>query len=63
MLGSIALSVLLALIVAGLAVVHFRGRRAAGSWHLLRDLSPVVKVDPALAKRARVPIDRMVAIG
>jgi quinolinate synthase len=29
----------------------------------LRDLSPVVKVDPALAERARVPIDRMVAIG
>ncbi len=29
----------------------------------LRDLSPVVQVDPALAKRARVPIDRMVAIG
>jgi quinolinate synthase len=29
----------------------------------LRDLRPVVKVDPALAKRARVPIDRMVAIG
>jgi quinolinate synthase len=29
----------------------------------LRDLKPVVKVDPELAKRARVPIDRMVAIG
>ena len=29
----------------------------------LRDLSPVVKVDPALAERARVPIERMVAIG
>jgi quinolinate synthase len=29
----------------------------------LRDLSPVVKVDPELAHRARVPIDRMVAIG
>jgi quinolinate synthase len=29
----------------------------------LRDLRPVVKVDPELAKRARVPIDRMVAIG
>jgi quinolinate synthase len=29
----------------------------------LRDLNPVVKVDPALAERARVPIDRMVAIG
>ena len=29
----------------------------------LRDLKPAVKVDPALAKRARVPIDRMVAIG
>jgi quinolinate synthase len=29
----------------------------------LRDLRPVVKVDPALAERARVPIDRMVAIG
>ena len=29
----------------------------------LRDLKPVVKVDPALAERARVPIDRMVAIG
>jgi quinolinate synthase len=29
----------------------------------LRDLRPVVKVDPALAARARVPIDRMVAIG
>ena len=29
----------------------------------LRDLKPVVKVDPDLAKRARVPIDRMVAIG
>ena len=29
----------------------------------LRDLKPVVRVDPALAERARVPIDRMVAIG
>jgi quinolinate synthase len=29
----------------------------------LRDLRPVVKVDPALAERARVPIDRLVAIG
>jgi quinolinate synthase len=29
----------------------------------LRDLSPVVQVDPALAERARVPIERMVAIG
>jgi quinolinate synthase len=29
----------------------------------LRDLRPVVKVDPVLAERARVPIDRMVAIG
>ena len=29
----------------------------------LRDLKPVVKVDPALAERARLPIDRMVAIG
>jgi quinolinate synthase len=29
----------------------------------LRDLRPVVKVDPVLAQRARVPIDRMVAIG
>jgi quinolinate synthase len=29
----------------------------------LRDLRPLVKVDPALAERARVPIDRMVAIG
>jgi quinolinate synthase len=28
----------------------------------LRDLSPQVKVDPALAERARVPIERMVAI-
>jgi quinolinate synthase len=29
----------------------------------LRDLAPVVKVDPAVAERARVPIERMVAIG
>jgi quinolinate synthase len=29
----------------------------------LRDLKPQVKVDPELARRARVPIDRMVAIG
>jgi quinolinate synthase len=29
----------------------------------LRDLRPQVKVDPALAERARVPIERMVAIG
>jgi quinolinate synthase len=29
----------------------------------LRDLQPVVNVDPAIAERARVPIDRMVAIG
>jgi quinolinate synthase len=29
----------------------------------LRDLEPVVKVDPAVAARARLPIDRMVAIG
>src|SRR5262245_12866400 len=41
MLGSIALSVSLAVIVVGFAVVYLRGKRAAGSWHLLRDLSPV----------------------
>ena len=29
----------------------------------LRDMAPVVKVDPAIAERARVPIERMVAIG
>jgi quinolinate synthase len=29
----------------------------------LRDLSGEVKVDPALAERARIPIERMVAIG
>jgi len=29
----------------------------------LRDLRPVVKVDPAIAERALVPIERMVAIG
>jgi quinolinate synthase len=29
----------------------------------LRDLKPQVKVDPELAKRARIPIERMVAIG
>jgi quinolinate synthase len=29
----------------------------------LRDLTGVVKVDPAVAERARVPIERMVAIG
>jgi quinolinate synthase len=29
----------------------------------LRDLKPAVRVDPKLAERARVPIDRMVAIG
>ncbi len=29
----------------------------------LRDLKPEVKVDPEIAERARVPIDRMVAIG
>jgi quinolinate synthase len=28
----------------------------------LRDLKPRVKVDPATAERARVPIERMVAI-
>jgi quinolinate synthase len=28
----------------------------------LRDGAPVVKVDPAVAERARVPIERMVAI-
>ncbi len=28
----------------------------------LRDLSPVVSVDPAIAERARIPIERMVAI-
>jgi quinolinate synthase len=28
----------------------------------LRDLSPQVKVDPAIAERARIPIERMVAI-
>jgi quinolinate synthase len=28
----------------------------------LRDLAPQVKVDPQLAKRARVPIERMVAV-
>jgi quinolinate synthase len=29
----------------------------------LRDLSPEVKVDPAIAELARIPIERMVAIG
>ena len=29
----------------------------------LRDLSPEVRVDPELAARARVPIERMIAIG
>jgi quinolinate synthase len=29
----------------------------------LRDLKPQVKVDPELAERARIPIERMVAIG
>jgi quinolinate synthase len=29
----------------------------------LRDLTPQVKVDPELAERARLPIERMVAIG
>jgi quinolinate synthase len=29
----------------------------------LRELAPVVKVDPAIAERARIPIERMVAIG
>jgi len=29
----------------------------------LREMSPVVKVDPTIAERARVPIERMVAIG
>ena len=28
----------------------------------LRDVEPVVKVDPAVAERARMPIERMVAI-
>jgi quinolinate synthase len=28
----------------------------------LRDLKPVVKVDPALAERARIPIERMISI-
>ena len=29
----------------------------------LREMSPVVQVDPAIAERARIPIERMVAIG
>jgi quinolinate synthase len=29
----------------------------------LHDLAPQVKVDPELAERARLPIERMVAIG
>jgi quinolinate synthase len=29
----------------------------------LRDLRVEVKVDPAIAAKARIPIDRMVAIG
>jgi quinolinate synthase len=29
----------------------------------LRELRPQVKVDPELAERARIPIERMVAIG
>jgi len=29
----------------------------------LREMKPVVKVDPAIAERARIPIERMVAIG
>jgi quinolinate synthase len=28
----------------------------------LRDLKPVVKVDPEIAARARVPIERMISI-
>jgi quinolinate synthase len=29
----------------------------------LRDLAPVVSVEPKIAERARIPIERMVAIG
>jgi quinolinate synthase len=29
----------------------------------LREMKPVIKVDPAIAERARIPIERMVAIG
>jgi quinolinate synthase len=29
----------------------------------LREMAPEVKVDPKIAERARVPIERMVAIG
>jgi quinolinate synthase len=28
----------------------------------LRDLKPVVKVDPEIAERARIPIERMISI-
>jgi quinolinate synthase len=38
-------------------MITLRGLRDA-----LRDLEPVVKVDPEIAERARVPIERMVAI-
>ena len=54
-------------------VVHRRQRAAACRYmkmitlpklrDALRDLAPEVKVDPELAERARVPIERMVAIG
>jgi hypothetical protein len=40
MAPSILLSVLVALLIIGYAVLQRRGRRA-GSWQLLRDLSPV----------------------
>jgi hypothetical protein len=40
MLGSIALSALLALAIALFGLIQ-RRRRAGQSWHLLRDLSPV----------------------
>jgi hypothetical protein len=41
MLSSIALSILLAVIVAGCALVRYCGRRGRDPWQLLRDLGPV----------------------
>ena len=41
MSGAIALSILLALVVAGCALVRYRGRRRRDASRLLGDLSPV----------------------
>ena len=42
---------------------HMRRNTLEKLWRCLHDGSPEVSLEPALAQRARLPIERMLAIG